>query len=394
MKPIAIAGPNDDRVSILEIIGNSGMGGMENYITNFLANLPTNQFRVTCICPYESPFTDALRQLGVEEVYITPIEDDPLWRSIQLAVEVVRLHDIDIIHAHMPKAHVLAGLAGRLTNKPTVATIHGMHVTSHELGITRAIGSRVITNCQEAFTQALAMGISADRVNLVRNGVDVNVFTPNGSGKAFRNHIGVTDTTPLVGFVGRLEKEKGPDLFLRAAEFIHHKRPDVHFAIAGEGMMHDELETMTKQMHFKKNIHFTGWKNNTADIYPAFDVLAHTSRSDGTSLVLLEAMACGCPAVGLGVGGVREIIEIERTGFVAGEGDWQGVAERILQLLSKPELLKSMKEAARMRIEQYFNVLTNTKLTAEILRQVADRVRDEPFSKNSALPREMASSIS
>jgi glycosyltransferase involved in cell wall biosynthesis len=394
MKPITIAGRDDDRVNVLEIIGNSGMGGMENYIKDFIANLPTNQFRVTCICPFESPFTDTLRQLGVEDVYITPIEDDPHWRSIQLAVEVIRLHDIDVLHAHMPKAHALAGLAGCLTNRPTVATIHGMNVTSHELGITRAVGSHVITNCQEAYIQALAMGISADRANLVRNGVDIDVFVPNASGKAFRDHLGLPDGTPVVGFVSRLEKEKGPDLFLRAAELIHHQRPDVHFVIVGEGFMHNELEKMAQQMQLDKNVHFAGWWNNTPDIYPAFDVLAHTSRSDGTSLVLLEAMACGCPAVGLGVGGVREIIEIERTGFVSGDGDWQGVADRILQLLNKPELLKSMKEAARTRIEQHFNVAINTKLTANVLRQVAKRVEEERFSQNGSPLPEVLSSIS
>ncbi|WP_170234211.1 glycosyltransferase [Segetibacter aerophilus] len=391
---ISKASRDDDRVSVLEIIGNSGMGGMENYIKGFLANLPINQFSVTCICPFESPFTDTLRQLGVEEVYITPIEDDPPWRSIQLAVEVIRLHDIDVLHAHMPKAHALAGLAGSLTNKPTVATIHGMNVTSHELGITRAVGSHVITNCQEAYIQALAMGISADRANLVRNGVDTKVFVPNGGGKAFRNHLGLPKGTPVVGFVSRLEKEKGPDLFLRAAEIIHQKRPDVHFVIVGEGFMHDELEKMVTQMQLDKNVHFAGWWDNTPDIYPAFDVLAHTSRSDGTSLVLLEAMACGCPTVGIGVGGVREIIEIERTGFVSGAGDWQNVGDRILQLLNNPALLKSMKEAARTRVEQHFNVAINTKLTAKVLRQVAERGRDERFSKNTVPSPEMLTSIS
>lgn len=163
MESITEADHPDSCVRILEVIGNASKGGMENYIKNFLAHLPATRFRVTCICPYESLFTAALRQLKVEGVYITPIADDPPWRSIQLTMEVARLHQIDVLHAHMPKAHILAGLAGCLIQKPVVATIHGMDITSHELGVARAVGSTLITNCQQAYAEALAMGILASR---------------------------------------------------------------------------------------------------------------------------------------------------------------------------------------------------------------------------------------
>ena len=233
--------PKNGRIHLLEIIGNAGLGGMENYITNFLTHLPRDQFRVTCICPYESTFTQSLRKLGVEEVYVTPVEDDPLWRSIQLTVEVIRLHKADVLHAHMPKAHVLAGIAGCLTHKPVVATIHGMHVTAHEFGIARAINSLLITNCQEAYTQALAMGLPADRLNLIRNGVDISRFTPQLKDDKLHKAINLPLDTPLVGFVGRLDPEKGPDIFLQVAEYVHRSRPDIHFVIAGEGSMRRDL---------------------------------------------------------------------------------------------------------------------------------------------------------
>ncbi|MGN6533171.1 MAG: hypothetical protein ACTHK0_15620, partial [Ginsengibacter sp.] len=63
----------DERIHLLEVIGNASMGGMENYLKDFISNLPPEKFSVTCICPYESPFTASLRQLGVQDIYITPI---------------------------------------------------------------------------------------------------------------------------------------------------------------------------------------------------------------------------------------------------------------------------------------------------------------------------------
>jgi len=395
LQSIPITGLRDSRVNILEVIGNAGMGGMENYIKNFIAHLPPNQFHVTCICPYESPFTDSLRQLGVEEVYITPITDDPAWRSIQLAVEVARLHQIDVLHAHMPKAHTLAGLTGCLIHKPVVATLHGMNVSTQELGITRAVRSHLVTNCLEAYTQSLAMGVPAERVALVRNGVDTSLFTPDRIGDELRNAINVPRGTPLVGFVGRLEYEKGPDLFLRAADHVHRARPDAHFVIVGDGVMRKHLEDMCAHLRLEQQVHFVGWWTNPAEIYPALDFLVHTSRSDGTSLVLLEAMSCGCPTVGLAVGGVPEIIENERTGFIAGAGDWESIGFRIIQLLDQPERLQSMKGPARDRVKQHFDVGTNTLRIAELLRHIAFAgVNGQRFANNSTVVQEVDSRVS
>ena len=373
MESITEADHSESCVRILEVIGNAGKGGMENYIKNFLASLPPNRFKVTCICPYESAFTASLRQLKAEGVYITPIADDPPWRSIQLVMEIARLHQIDVLHAHMPKAHVLAGLAGCLVRKPVVATVHGMDVTSHELGIARAVGSTLITNCQEAYTQALAMGIPAGRLMLIQNGVDTTVFTPNPHDREFRSATGVPDGAPLVGFVGRLVSEKGPDLFLRAAEYVHHIRPDVHFVIVGHGAMHQQLSDMCTHMQLEQQVHFAGWWMDTPGIYPSLDLLVHSSRSDGTSLVVLEAMACGCPVAALAVGGVPEIIESGTTGVLASAGDWESLGNLIVQLLEQPERLRTMGMAARARIEQQFDLRTNVQRTSEVLRHMAFR---------------------
>ncbi len=383
IQPATKSHSEDNRVSVLEIIGTATRGGMEHHIIGFLKNLPADKFRVTCICPCESLFTKTLRELGVENVFITPLADNPEWRSIQMAVEVSRLHHVDVLHAHMPKSHVLAGVAGSLIQKPVVATVHGMHVTAHELGVALAVKSHLITNCQETYIQALALGVPAERVNLFHNGVDTEIFTPGKSGKKLRDLINIPTGSTLVGFVGRLEHEKGPDLFVRAAGHVHHILPDVHFVVIGAGSMLQQLERMCKQMRMERHLHFVDWSTDTADVYPAFDLMAHTSRSDGTSLVLLEAMASGRPVVGMAVGGVREMIANEHTGMLVEPNDCEAFANQIVQLLKQPKLLKSMGAAARKRVEENFNVLTNTRKTADLLRNVALSGKNGQKSRNN-----------
>lgn len=357
-----------ETLHVLQVIGNADKGGMENYLKSFIENLPEDKFNLTCICPYESDFTAKLRELGVKDIYIGRIEDDPYWRSIQLAIEVCKLKKIDVIHAHMPKAHLLAGLAANLLHIPVVATIHGMDITAHELGIAKAVNSHLITNNQEAYVQALAMGIPVDHLHLVRNGVDVSKFHEKLNGDSFRKMIGVSSTTTLIGFVGRLDYEKGPDQFLKAASMIHIEKPDVHFVMVGEGAMTKILQKLCLGLKLEDHVTFLNWQQENWTIYPALDILAHTSRSDGTSLVLLEAMACGIPTVAIRVGGVPEIVEHGTTGLLS--NDWEGVAENILHLLEKPLLREIMKKAAIQRINAHFNVRTNTEKVASILANV------------------------
>ncbi len=353
-------------INILEIIGNADRGGMENYLKNFITYLP-GEFRLTYICPYESEFTSYLRQLKTGNVYIAAIDDDPFWNSIQMVTEVARLHHIDIIHAHMPKAHALAGLVGALLKKPVVATVHGMEITSHELGVTKTVGSHLITNNQQAYLQAMALGISPIDVDLINNGVDTSVFRPEKSVMNFRETIQIPETAPVIGFMGRLEYEKGPDLFLKAAEYIHHQLPGAHFLMVGDGSMKDQLKALCTRMKLDQQMHFINWEANNAPIYPEMDILAHTSRSDGTSLVLMEAMACECPTVAIGVGGVLEIVENRSTGLLA--TDWEDVALKILHLLKHPETLKQMGISGRKRVEKIFNASTNTHKVGEVLRK-------------------------
>src|SRR3954447_736527 len=120
-------------IQVLQIIGNAIVGGMETYVSNLITRLPSDEFQFTCLCPYESAFTASLRRLGFK-VFITPIQDDPAWRSIEMAVELVRQQRIDVIHSHLLNAHTLAGLAGRLTNTPTVSTIHARTLWTQEIG--------------------------------------------------------------------------------------------------------------------------------------------------------------------------------------------------------------------------------------------------------------------
>ena len=367
-------------LQVLQIIGNAIVGGMETYVSNLITKLQSDEFQVTCLCPYESAFTASLRRLGFK-VYITPIQDDPAWRSVEMAVELIRQHRIDIIHAHLPNAHTLAGVAGRLTNTPVVSTIHARTLWTQEISVSRLTSTSLIVVCQEAYAQALAAGVPADSITVIPNGVDTQKFTPQRSGAAFREAVGVPPEATLVGFVGRLAWEKGPDKFVQVADRIHRRRPDVHFTLVGEGPMEAELREMIAQTGLQDRVHLAGMHHNIETVYPAFDLLLQTSRSEAMPLALLEGMACGRPVVAIGIGGVAELVEAGTSGILISPGDWshvaspypgdwEGVAAAALDLLNQPARLKQMGQAGRKRAEETFDLRHNIRETTAVFQRL------------------------
>ena len=363
-------------IRLLEIIGNAIVGGMETYARNLVAKLPRDEFEVSCMLPFESAYTASLRDLGCR-TYITPLHDDPLWRSIEMAVEVVRQNRIEVIHANLPNAHTLAGIVGRVTGVPTVTTIHSRGLWIQELSVARTMGVNLITVCQEAQHAALACGLPSESVHLIPNGVDTERFTPARSGAAFRDSIGVNPEAILVGFVGRLSWEKGPDKFVQVAERIRNEHPDAHFAMVGEGPAESELRNMLAANGLADRVHLAGLRRDVEDVYPAFDLMLQTSRSEAMPLALLEAMASGVPIVAIGVGGVAELVEVGATGLLVSPGDapgcpspypgdWPGIAVAASELLRQPGRLASMRTASRRRAETLYDLRITVAETAAL----------------------------
>lgn len=340
-------------VNVMEIIGNAIVGGMESYVSRLVAHLPADKFTVTCVCPFESRFTDNLRLLG-GDVVVTAIQDDPTWAAIQTITALTRAKAIDVIHAHLPNAHVLAALVGKLSDTPVLATVHGRAISSMDLEIHRAAGTHLSVVCRAAYLNAFGNGVRPDRLHLVPNGIDGAVFRPGGRSNSLQKMLALPGDTPLVAFVGRLSPEKGPEVFLRMAWLVREACPFAHFVLIGDGPLKEKLTAMVAQMDLKNTVHFAGEQNDMSKIYPSLELVVSSSHSEGMPFALMEAMASGLPVVATHVGGSADIVEVGVTGFLARAGDYETLAKSVVTLLSQSELRQSMSAAARARAERQF----------------------------------------
>jgi glycosyltransferase involved in cell wall biosynthesis len=339
---------------VLEVVGNDIVGGMERCVERLIAYLGREgEFRFTALCPSEGAFADRLRRAGATVVIVAMPEDAP-WASVQLVASLVASERVDLLHAHLPNAHLLAGLAGRLTGVPVMTTIHARQAALLDLEVHRATGSFLSLVCQQSYYHALGLGVERSRLSLEPNGVDVDAFQPGPRpAQGVRTSLGLSAHAMLAGFVGRLSPEKAPDLFVRAVALLRGSLPDAHFVLVGDGPMKSTLLESIAQHGLDSHVHVLGVVEDVRPVYHDLDLLVSSSHSEAMPLALMEGMASGLPVVATRVGGVPEIVEHGGTGWLVAPRDAEDLAGRLHQMLTRPDLRQRMGEQARARMVRH-----------------------------------------
>ena len=370
-----LLGPSAERIHVLQVVGNAIVGGMENGVLRLVERLPRDRFAISVIAPFESLFTERLRELGAE-VFVTTVTEEPSWPSIQLTCALVRARGVDVLHAHLPNAHVLAALAGKLTGRPVLATIHGLAATPLDIEVQRAASTHLGVVCRASSFHALGVGIDPGHVHFIPNGVDTDRFRPlKVRDGALRSRFGIEADALVVGFVGRLSHEKGPEVFLRMALSVGSSRPGTRFVMVGEGPMLSELEAYVERFGLSESVHFAGMQDDMAAVLHEFDVAVSSSHSEAMPFAVMEAMSSGLPVVACKVGGVADLVQHGITGWIANEGDHDGLATRVVDLLDDAALRTRTGLAARERACSRFGVAGSVDATARLLARLSQERR-------------------
>lgn len=248
-------------------------------------------------------------------------------------------YEFDIIDAHYfyPDG-VAAVLLGRYFGKPVIVTARGSDINvlaqyrlpRRMIRWAAAKADGIIAVSRALEQSLLALGAPADKIRVLRNGVDLRAFRP-GDRAAARARFGVDG--PLLLSVGNLVPLKGHDIAIQALMSL----PGIHLAIVGDGPEEVRLRALAERYGVSQRVRFLGRLPQTAlpELYVAADVLLLLSSSEGWPNVLLEAMACGTPAIGTRVGGIPEIIATPAAGELVDQRTPTAVVEAVNRLLAR-----------------------------------------------------------
>jgi glycosyltransferase involved in cell wall biosynthesis len=188
-----------------------------------------------------------------------------------------------------------------------------------------------------------------ERVRVVYNGVDHVRFGAGRSGSA-------ADGGPVIGTVGRVEKQKNLDVFLDAAECVWSVAPTARFEIVGDGSERARLEERTRNMSMSAAVRFRGKADDVPGFLAGLDQFWLTSDWEGTPNVVLEAMAAGLPVIATKVGGTTEIIENGCTGILVDSGDSHAICAASLALAQNSSRAREVGERARAVVRERFSL--------------------------------------
>lgn len=322
-------------------------------------------------------------EMGVEPYYIREMSREISPRDAVTVWKLFRLFLRErpaIIHTHTAKAGTVGRVAGFLYRWATpgaligrprkcrfLHTYHGHIFHSYygpsktrlfiliEKVLARLVTDRLLViSPQQQNEIGDKFGIGRkDKFSVVPLGLDLKLFDNAFSRKqVFRQELGVTNDVILVGIVGRLTEIKNHEFFIRSIarfkQLATGLMQPVKFVVIGDGSLGTKLKALAKSLHLENDIIFAGNRRDPQNFYPALDLVALTSKNEGTPLTLIEAMANAGPVIATNVGGVVDLLgeslptklkyaECTR-GISVIPGDEDAFASGLLRLVEDAEL--------------------------------------------------------
>lgn len=273
--------------------------------------------------------------------------------AVQSIRGILKTHGpFDIVHGHSSKGGAIARLLGRRSLLKVVYTPHCMYTMDQQarplaLALTRAVERRlarrtdaIIAVSPDEREHIVAIGIPDGKVHCVVNGIAAltggNSLDASACGRAFaREQLVLAADAVVVGYLGRLSRQKNPRLLLDAFARLGC-RANVRLAIAGDGELEKPMRAAAGELAIADRVHWLGHRP-AAEVLPALDVFALPSRYEGMPYVLLEALAAGLPIVATDVGGVRLTVRDGENGYIVSQPCPDEFARATEKLIGSPD---------------------------------------------------------
>ncbi|TDQ19559.1 glycosyl transferase family 4 [Algoriphagus boseongensis] len=417
------------------MIKSLGRGGAEKLIPETAQVHDQSRFEFHCLYFYhqEQNIIDELERAGIQ-VHHIPSGNLGLFFQVRKVREFVKEQGFDIIHAHLPWAGILARYVGKKLPIPIVYTEHntwdrynkvsywGNRLTFKNQDVAIAVSNEVALSMQlNSIWDPYKRG-GRLKVRVVQNGVNTEVFCKYlvssseyqeareekqeagdssdsykeklavpiaiGSSKdseegessdskkgieKLRKELGIPQGMPVIGKVAVFRSQKRLWLWVEIAVRILRKHPEVHFLLVGDGEWKSRIVKQIKESGFEQNFHLVGVQKEVIPYLNLMDIYLSTSEFEGLPIAMLEAMACEVPVVATRAGGIGEVIQNGKQGFLTEIDAWEELEGHCLALLENSELRKEMALAARNQVIENFSMKKMVgaleKIYAEVLKK-------------------------
>ncbi len=324
-----------------------------------------DQADIAAIAPPVGRLADALRNQRIPLLPLTTFDETKRRRPradvLHDLSALVDHHRPDLLHANSLSMGVLTGQLGG----PMRRSAHIRDIMSLSRNATRLLNQNDRLLAVSAATRCfhIRQGVEADKLLVVYNGADTNLFTPDRSGDRVRRELGLSEDHLLSLTIGQIGLRKGLDVLVQAIIDAARNVPQLQFAIVGERLSGKQesieyesaLRAAVQDAGLTSRVHWLGYRTDVPDLMAAADMLVHAAHQEPLGRVLLEAAAAGLPIVATNVGGTAEIVDHGISALLVPAADPAALSSAIVQLARQPHLRSTLAAAARDRATQRFS---------------------------------------
>lgn len=346
-------------------------GGVAEYLYMLLKNFNSTEYENVLIVS-----EDYKNQIKRFEPYIKNIYVVPMTRNINPKVDINSIFRIkkiikeerpEIVYLHSSKAGAVGRLALLFDFKTKILyNAHGWYFNA-EIGKKKkiffafvekvlAIKTNKIINISKAeHESALKYKIAPEKkMCIIENGIDFSRFANSDMCRTeTRKKYDIDKNDIVIGVVGRLSEQKDPMTTIRVFKMIKDKFSNAKLMMVGSGELEDEVRSFAKSNNIDNDVIITGWIENVEKYIPAFDIAILPSKWEGFGLVIVEYMACGKPVVASNVGGIANIIEDGKNGFLCEVGNEKEIYSKIDKILECKDLRENISKRNYIDKDKY-----------------------------------------
>jgi glycosyltransferase involved in cell wall biosynthesis len=356
-----------DLLTILHVLAPAQFGGLESVVRLLATGQRARGHRVIVsanVEPGSHPLLDALTEAGVQ---VDRFQATSRQRKLEQTHvrALIDTHGVRIVHTHGYRPDILDIPVARKAGIAVASTLHGFTGGDWKVRLYEWLQTRAVRNADAVIAASAGIvdrcerhGVPRARLHVIRN-----AYAPSPNTLARENArqaLGLTDHIHHIVWVGRLSEEKAPDRIVEAFGRAFGNQSDVKLSIIGDGPMRESLRARVAELGLADRVIFHGIVPDASHYLRAFDSFALTSRTEGTPLVLLEAMAAELPIVATAVGGVPDVVSPNEAELVSTKADERAVIAQLARALhgvvaNSPDVVRRT-HAACIRLATVFGV--------------------------------------
>lgn len=330
----------------MQITHDLAIGGLQQVVVNLCKTIDRSKFDVSVLClRRKGDFAPQIEKMGIK-IFALPREPNKVdYLAFLKVAKILRQQKIEIIHTHNSEPFVDGTLGALLSPVKTIVhTDHGrvfpdkLKYMIHEW-IVSQFAYKVVGVSQPTSTNLIKYEkISPKKITTIFNGIDGEKYQISVNKKLKKKELGLNGHWPILGTIGRLVPEKGIPYLLNAMPKLLTVFPKAKLLIIGDGFLQNHLKALVKESGLKNNVVFTGNRLDIPEVLNILDVFILSSISEGLPMVLLEALAAGCPIVATDVGGVSTAIKNGINGTLIDPKNSDLISSETLRLLQDRSL--------------------------------------------------------